>query len=69
MTGSEQSKARGHGGREGRVFVADDIRRDPVDENLLAAALVMITEDLAAEREQERAGCVTEGELPHRTQG
>jgi len=69
MTDSEQSKARRHGGRRGRVFVADDIRRDPVDVNLSVAALVMIAQDLAAEREQDRAGRAAEEEPPRRTRG
>jgi hypothetical protein len=68
MTSSRQPKARQNGGRRGRVFVAGDIRRDRVDANLVAAALVMIAEDLAAERQQEQAGRVTEEEQPHRTE-
>ncbi len=69
MPDSEQSKARRRGSLGGRVFVAYDIRRDPVDVNLLATAIVMIAEDLAAENEQERAGSDTDGEQPHQTQG
>jgi hypothetical protein len=68
MSDSEQSKARRESSRGGRVFVARDIRREPIDVNLLATALVMIAEDLAAEREHERANCVTESEQPRRMQ-
>lgn len=67
MTGSKQPKARQNGGHRGRVFVTDDIRPEPVAVNLVAAALVMIAEDLAAERQQEQADRVTEKEQPHRT--
>lgn len=49
-----RSNARGPGGSKGRVFVASDVRNDPVDVKLLVAALVLIAQDLAVEREQAR---------------
>lgn len=46
--------ARRRGTPKGRVFVASDVRNDPVNEDLLVAALVLIAQDLTVERERAR---------------